>query len=95
MTASLLTRGTGTKSSTQIAEAIEVLGGTLGAGAGWDASSITTSVMSPQISSAMDIMADVVRNPSFKDEEIDRLRRQTMNGLRSLMATPGSPRRVS
>src|SRR6476659_9307056 len=44
MTASLLTRGTTTKSATQIAEAIEVLGGTLGSGAGWDSSSITTNV---------------------------------------------------
>src|SRR6476661_2090224 len=44
MTATLLTRGTTTKSATQIAEAIEVLGGTLGSGAGWDSSSITTNV---------------------------------------------------
>jgi zinc protease len=90
MTASLLTRGTSTKSATQIAEAIEVLGGTLNAGAGWDASTITTNVMSPRIGQALEIMADVARNPSFKDEEIERLRRQTMNGLRSALATPGS-----
>jgi zinc protease len=90
MTASLLTRGTSTKSATQIAEAIEVLGGTLNAGGGWDSSSISTNVMSPRIGPALEIMADVARNPSFKDEEIDRLRRQTLNGLRSALATPGS-----
>jgi zinc protease len=90
MTASLLTRGTTTKSATQIAEAIEALGGTLNAGAGWDSSTITTSVMSPRIGQALEIMSDVVRNPSFKDEEIERLRRQTLNGLRSALATPGS-----
>ncbi|HBB95410.1 MAG TPA: insulinase family protein [Blastocatellia bacterium] len=90
MTASLLTRGTSTKSATQIAEAIEALGGTLNAGAGWDASTITTNVMSPRIGQALEIIADVARNPSFKDEEIERLRRQTLNGLRSAMATPGS-----
>jgi zinc protease len=90
MTASLLTRGTNTKSATQIAEAIEALGGTLNAGAGWDASTITTGVMSPRIGPALEIMADVARNASFKDEEIERLRRQTLNGLRSALATPGS-----
>lgn len=90
MTASLLTRGTNTRSATQIAEAIEALGGTLNSGANWDASTITTSVMSPRIGQALEIMADVARNPSFKDEEIERLRRQTLNGLRSAMATPGS-----
>jgi zinc protease len=90
MTASLLPRGTSTKSATQIAEAIEALGGTLNAGAGWDSSSITTNVMSPRIGQALEIMADVARNPNFKDEEIERLRRQTLNGLRSALATPGS-----
>jgi len=90
MTASLLTRGTSTKSATQIAEAIEALGGTLNAGAGWDVSTITTGVMAPRIGSALEIMADVARNPNFKDEEIERLRRQTLGGLRSALATPGS-----
>src|SRR5436190_9282655 len=90
MTASLLTRGTTTKSATQIAEAIEALGGTLNSGALWDSSSVSTNVMSPRIGQALEIMADVVRNPSFKDEEIDRLRRQTLNGLRGALATPGS-----
>src|SRR5205085_5884191 len=90
MTASLLTRGTSTKSATQIAEAIEALGGTLNAGAGWDASSISTNVMSPRIGPALELLADVARNPSFKDEEIDRLRRQSLNGLRGALATPGS-----
>ena len=90
MTASLLTRGTTTKSATQIAEAIEALGGTLNSGAGWDSSSVATNVMSPNIGKALEIMADVIRNPSFKDEEIDRLRRQSLNGLRNALATPAS-----
>jgi len=94
MTGSLLTRGTTTRSATQIAEAIEALGGTLNSSAGFDSSTITTNVISTRISEAMDIMADVARNPSFKDDEIDRLRKQTMNGLRNLMATSGSVARL-
>jgi len=90
MTAALLTRGTTSKSATQIAEAIEALGGTLISGANWDSSSITASVMSSRAAPALEILADVVRNPSFKDEEIDRLRRQYLNGLRQALGTPGS-----
>src|SRR3989440_6170875 len=90
MTASLLTRGTSTKSATQIAEAIEAIGGTLNSGAGWDSSSITTSVMSPRIGQALELLADVARNPAFKDEEIDRLLRQSLYGLRAALATPVS-----
>lgn len=90
MTASLLTRGTTTRSATQIAEAIEALGGSIGSGGGWDASSVTTSVMSSRIDPAFAILADVVRNPAFKDEEIERLRRQVLNNLRVALGTPGS-----
>src|SRR5215813_2305107 len=38
MTANLLTKGTETRDATQIAEAIEALGGSLDSGARWDAS---------------------------------------------------------
>ncbi len=90
MTAALLTRGTTTKSATQIAEAIEALGGSLNSGAGWDSSTITTGVMSSRIGPALEILADVLRNPTFKDEEIDRLRKQYLNGLRVSLGTPGT-----
>ena len=90
MTASLLTRGTTTRSATQIAEAIEALGGSIASSGGWDASTITTSVMSSRIDPAFAILADVVRNPAFKDEEIERLRRQALNNLRVALGTPGS-----
>ena len=90
MTASLLTRGTTTRTATQIAEAIEALGGLIGSGAGWDSSTITTGVMSSRTDPAFAILADVVRNPAFKDEEIERLRRQSLNNLRVALGTPGS-----
>src|SRR5437879_8863709 len=90
MTASLLTRGTAARSATQIAEAVEALGGSIASGGGWDASTITTSVMSSRIDSAFAILADVVRNPAFKDEEIERSRRQALNNLRVALGTPGS-----
>jgi len=90
MTASLLTRGTATRTATQIAEAVEALGGSIGSGGGWDASTITTSVMSSRIDPALAILSDVVRNPAFQDEEIERLRRQYLNNLRVALGTPGS-----
>jgi len=90
MTATLLTRGTKTRNATQIAEAIDALGGTLNSGAAWDSSSVTTGVMSSRIGPALEIVSDVVRNPSFSDEEIERLRRQSLNLLRSALGTPGS-----
>jgi zinc protease len=94
MAASLLTQGTQTRSATQIAEAIEALGGSLNSGAAWDASSVTLDVMSSKLNPAMEIMADVVRNPAFKDEEIERERQQTLDQLRVALKQPGSLARI-
>ena len=46
MTANLLTKGTQTRDATQIAEAVEALGGSLESGARWDASNATVGVSS-------------------------------------------------
>lgn len=90
MTASLLTEGTATRTAPQIAEAIEALGGSLTSGARWDASTANLGVMSSKIIPAMEILADVVRRPAFKDEEIERVRLQTLDGLRVALRQPGT-----
>ena len=90
MTASLLTKGTKKRDATQIAEAIEALGGSLETGARWDASTATTGVMSSNISPALDILADVVRYPAFTDEEIERLRQQSIDSLNVDLGEPGT-----
>jgi zinc protease len=90
ITAALLTRGTTTRSATQIAEAVEALGGSINSGARWDSSAVSVDVMSSRIGPALDILADVVRNPAFKDEEIDRLRRQYLNNLKVSLGQPGA-----
>jgi zinc protease len=90
MTASLLTRGTTTRTATQISEAMESLGGVINSGARWDSSFVGVDVMSSRIAPAMEVFADVVRNPAFKDEEIDRLRRQYLNNLKVSLGQPGA-----
>ena len=90
MTAALLTKGTATRSAPQIAEAIEALGGALNSEARWDASSASINVMSSRFEPAMEILADVVRHPTFKDEEIERLRQQTLDDLNVELRDPGA-----
>jgi zinc protease len=89
MTASLLTKGTKTRTATQIAEEMEFLGGSINAGAGWNNSVVTIGTMSGKLDAAMAIMADVVLNPSFKQEEIDLLKSQTLDGLTYNLKQPG------
>jgi len=90
MTASLLTKGTKTRKAPEIAQEIEALGGTLNSGAGWDASRASVNVMSAKISPAMTILADIVRNPVFTNEEIERLRQQYLDSLSVAMNDPGT-----
>ena len=90
MTASLLTKGTQTRDATQIAEQIERLGGSLESGARWDSSFATVGVMSDKIGLAMEILADVVRRPTFKSDEVERLRQQYLDNLTLALGDPGS-----
>lgn len=90
MTGSLLTEGTEKMTATQIAVAIESLGGAIDSGARWDASSATVVVMSDKAEPALGILSDVVLHPAFKQEEIDRLKKQTLDSLRVVMQQPGA-----
>src|SRR5258705_1431313 len=90
MLADLVTKGTEKRSATQIAEEVEALGGSLYSSARWDSTRIGVDVMSPKIGPAIDILADVVRHPTFKPEEIDRLRQQTLDDLTVELGEPGS-----
>jgi zinc protease len=88
MTADLTTRGTTTRSATQIAQAIESLGADIGAGAGMDASDVSISTRSDKAGEVLAIMADVVMNPAFAQEELDRARSETLDGLKVSMRQP-------
>ena len=89
MTASLLTKGTNTRTATQIAEQLEFLGGSINSGAGWNNSIVSINVMADKLDAAMAIMADVVLNPKFDQKEIDLLKSQTLDGLNFNLKQPG------
>lgn len=90
MTASLLTKGTQTRDATKIAQEVESLGGSLDSGARWDSSYAQVGVMSTKIPQAMEILADVVRRPTFKSDEVERLRQQYLDNLTLALGDPGS-----
>jgi zinc protease len=90
MTADLLTKGTEKRTATQIAEAIEALGASLDSAARWDASRVSLNMMSSKVAPALEIFSDVVRHPTFKEDEIERLRQQTLDDLTVELGDPGS-----
>lgn len=89
LTADMLTKGTKTRTAEQIAEEMEFLGSSLNSGASWNNSTVGLTVTTDKLDSAMAIMSDVVLNPSFKQEELDLLKSQTLDDLKYNLTQPG------
>src|SRR5207248_933700 len=90
LTGSLLTKGTEKMSAPEIASAIESLGGTIFSSGVSDNSNAGVLVMSSKAEPALTILADVALHPAFKEEEIDRLKKQSLDGLRVALQQPSS-----
>ena len=90
LTASLLNKGTQTRTAQQIASAIETLGGSLSAGAGWDAATVNLSVMRARLDGAFPLFADSVLRPRFAGDELNRLRLQSLDALKVNLEEPGT-----
>jgi zinc protease len=74
LTANALDTGTATRSGEELAWEFEQIGVELTADATWDAVLVHVTAPTARLEPALALLADVVRNPSFPDAEIDRLR---------------------
>lgn len=89
-TASLLREGTQTRSSKQIAEQVDALGATLNATAGISSftSTVTTSGLVENFDPALAIFADVVRNPKFAQDEVEKFKQRQLQQIQLLRSNP-------
>lgn len=89
-TAALLREGTATRKSKDIAEQIDTLGATLAAGAGISTftSTVTASGLVENFDQVLDIFADVVRNPKFPQEEVDKYKQRQIAQLQFQRSIP-------
>jgi zinc protease len=90
LTAGLLRKGTRTKTATQIAEEIDFVGGSLGAGSGFDATYATCQVLSKHFDVGLELLSDIILHPTFQQEEIERLRKQTLAAIKQQKEDPNS-----
>lgn len=72
LTGALLTRGAGSRSAQEIDATIEFVGGRLEAGAGRDGLTASLAVLSRDLKLGLDLLADVVRRPTFPEAELKR-----------------------
>jgi zinc protease len=95
MVASVLTKGTSTRSATDIARQVESLGASLEASADADSSRLALEALSNRFAEALAIASDVTRNPAFAQEELDRQRQQTLDELSVSLKQPGPLSRLA
>jgi len=91
VTASMLREGTKTRSGRQIAQEMDNLGATFGAGAGWGSSStaVNASGLSDNFDQWFALGVDVLLHPTFPNEELSRIKLQQKAGLRNQRANSG------
>ncbi len=82
--ASLLTKGTASRSKLEIAEALEDLGGSIAASSGYNTVVLSVSVLKKDFHTGLDLLADVVLHPSFPKSEIEKQRQDTLMAIKRL-----------
>jgi zinc protease len=82
--AALLTKGTKRRSKLDIAETMEGIGGSIGARSGNNTVGVSVAVLKEHVDIALDVLADVVMNPVFPDEEIEKQREDTILAIKRL-----------
>jgi predicted Zn-dependent peptidase len=88
LTSSILTEGTTSRNSLQIADQIAYLGIGLSAGSNWDASTVSLHTPTSQLDSALALFSDVVLHPSFPSEDFERVRKNRLTNLVQLKDRP-------
>jgi len=80
-TMSMLTKGTTGRSADQIAEALEDLGASLAAASGNNTVYARAGALSEDLPTVMELLADVWQNPSFPEDEWDKLRPRLVSAI--------------
>jgi zinc protease len=88
LTASLLDQGTTGKSAREINDEIDFIGGEMTAGAGPDLSFVDMVVTRDSFADGMRLLAEMVRQPAFAQEELERQRQQMLSGLQVSFEDP-------
>jgi zinc protease len=90
VTATMMREGTTSKTTTQIAEQLETMAAsvTVGSTSSSTASTLSGSSLTQNFDQTFSLAADVLLNPTFPQEELDRYRTRTQAGLMQQRTNP-------
>jgi len=81
-------KGTARRTARQIAEEIEAVGGDLNAGTGVEMTAYYARVLKADIALGLDVLADILSNPSFDPDEIAREKNVIVQEIGAVEDTP-------
>jgi predicted Zn-dependent peptidase len=84
----MLFKGTATRSAESIAQAIDSIGGQLDAFTAKEYASYYIKVLDEHLPLALDILSDIVRNPAFAVEDIEREKKVVVEEIKMVEDTP-------
>jgi zinc protease len=84
----MMDEGTATRSSLQISEELASLGATLGLGADLDTAFVTMSALKDRLDASLAVFGDVVLNPSYPADELERLRKRRLAQIQQEASEP-------
>lgn len=87
--AGLLSEGTAKRSSRQIAEAAQAMGGSVGAGASNDGISVFANALASHAAGMAQLLAEVARQPAFPEGEVQLAKTNALQGLKAASTQPG------
>ena len=90
LSSAALEGGTARRSGEELARALEEIGATFGAAAGWDSTTVAVSAMAEQLPAAMELLAEVVHAPAFAPAEFDRCKAQRLAAARQRLMDPAT-----
>ncbi|MEE4539024.1 MAG: pitrilysin family protein [Erythrobacter sp.] len=88
LTLGLFDEGTIEMTSQEIAEESERLGVNISTGGGDDRSTFTLSALSTNLAPSLELFSAIVREPNFAQNDLDRVKAQTITGIRAQMRSP-------
>ncbi|HEX7286861.1 MAG TPA: pitrilysin family protein [Candidatus Angelobacter sp.] len=83
LTASLLRKGTKTRTADQFSSELDFIGGQFGAGASSDSSGVFAEFVKKDLEKGLDLLADALLNPTFPQDEFNKLLKQRVDSLKS------------
>lgn len=88
ITAGLLEKGTTNRTADQISNETDFVGISLGVGADTEYASFTGYSLTKHFDKMLDILSDMLRNPSFPQDEIDKIKSIRLSGIKQQMDSP-------